>query len=47
MSTWTCLMVYKFLIKTLLVLTLQVMLLPNQELAEELNKPLMRKVEKV
>ena len=36
-----------FLIKTLLVPTLQVMLLPNQELAEELNKPLMRKVEKV
>ena len=36
-----------FLMKTLLVPTLQVMLLPNQELSEELNKLLMRKVEKV
>ena len=40
-------MVYKFLIKTLLVVLLKMKICDNKELAEELNKPITRKNKKV
>ena len=39
-------MVYKFLIKTLLVVLLKMKICDNKELAEELNKPITRKNKK-
>ena len=39
-------MIYNFLIRNLLVVLLKVKFMSNQELAEEIHKPIIRKFEK-